>query len=333
MYSLIHREIIMRLSHIKDEVVFDGKYTQMILRHVLSKSGKPIVWEMVRRKTHGRIVAIVPVTIKKEVVLVKIYRVPVQSYVIEACAGLMDVRGESEEDAARREMLEDAIEETVKAGGVLMIPAFAMERTQELLSELDALVTEGRIPSVPVFMDSPLAIKLTAVYKKYADYLKAGNGFDFSFKNLRLTETTEQSKAINEVPPPKVIIAGSGMSHGGRILHHERHYLPDPKSTLLIIGYQSVGSLGRRLLDGAGSVKIFGEEVPVRCRVKNIGGYSAHADQAQLLAWLYPRRTTLKKVFLVQGEEGAGAALGQKIRDELAVEALMPEMGKPYELI
>jgi len=107
MYSLIHREIIMRLSHIKDEVVFDGKYTQMILRHVLSKSGKPIVWEMVRRKTHGRIVAIVPVTIKKEVVLVKIYRVPVQSYVIEACAGLMDVRGESEEDAARREMLEE----------------------------------------------------------------------------------------------------------------------------------------------------------------------------------------------------------------------------------
>lgn len=237
-----------------------------------------------------------------------------------------------EDRAKRQELLEDTIEDTVRQGGVLMIPAFAMERTQELLSELDQLVEEGRIPLVPVFIDSPLAIKLTGVYKKYADYLKASNGFDFNFKDLRMTETTEESKAINDVPAPKIIIAGSGMSHGGRILHHERRYLPDPKSTLLIIGYQSQGSLGRHILDGAKSVKIFGEDVAVRCRVKNIAGYSAHADQAQLLAWLRPRRETLRKVFLVQGEEDAGAALAQKIKDELAVDALVPEAGKSYSL-
>lgn len=232
----------------------------------------------------------------------------------------------------RRELLEDAIEDTVRQGGVLMIPAFAMERTQELLSELDHLITQGRIPRVPVFIDSPLAIKLTSVYKKHRDYLKGVGDFDFAFPGLQMTETTEQSKAINDVPPPKIIIAGSGMSNGGRILHHERRYLPDPKSTLLIIGHQTEGTLGRRIMDGVKTVTLFNEEIPVRCCVKNIAGYSAHADQTQLVAWLAPRRETLQRVFLVQGEGSASAALAVKIRDELAVAAEVPEVGRAYEL-
>jgi len=234
------------------------------------------------------------------------------------------VYGDRRHEASRkrREILEDVIEETVKAGGVLIIPAFAMERTQELLKELNDLIEGGRIPPLPVFLDSPLAIKLTAVYKKYQSYLK--EPADFDFPGLKMTLTTAESKAINDVPPPKIIIAGSGMSHGGRILHHEKRYLSDPKSTLLVIGYQADGSLGRQLLDGAKTVNIHSEEITVHCRIKNIPGYSAHADQPQLLNWLKPRRRRLKKVFVVQGEEAASNILAQKIKDELAVASAVP---------
>lgn len=231
----------------------------------------------------------------------------------------------------RREMLEDAVEDTVKSGGTLMIPTFAMERTQELLYHLHQLFQEGRIPRVPVFIDSPLAIKLTAVYKKHESYFNketqniAKSGDDIlNFPGLRLTLTTEQSKEINNVPPPKIIIAGSGMSNGGRILHHELRYLPDPKSEIIFVGYQAQGSLGRQLLDGATEVRIFGENVPVRCRKVNIPGYSAHADQPRLLKWLEPMRGSLKKVFVVQGEQKSSETLAHKIIDNFAVLAEVP---------
>lgn len=237
----------------------------------------------------------------------------------------------------RKEMLEDVVEDTVKAGGTLMIPTFAMERTQELLYHLHQLFNEGRIPRVPVFIDSPLAIKLTAVYKKYESYFNketqhiARSGDDIlNFPGLRLTLTTEQSKEINGVPPPKIVIAGSGMSTGGRILHHEIRYLPDPKSTILFVGYQAQGSLGREILDGATEVRIFGETVPVRCKKVNIPGYSAHADQPRLLAWLKPMRLSLKKVFVVQGEPQSSNTLAQKIVDELAVAAVVPKFKESF---
>ncbi|MBI2454268.1 MAG: MBL fold metallo-hydrolase, partial [Parcubacteria group bacterium] len=180
-----------------------------------------------------------------------------------------------EDRSRRQEKLKAVIETVVKNGGVLMIPAFALERTQELLFELNNLVESGRIPRLPVFIDSPLAIKATAVYQKYPDYfnkeavylIKSGDDL-FNFPGLEFSLTTQSSKAINDVMPPKVVIAGSGMSEGGRILHHERRYLPDPKSTLLIIGYQTAGSLGRRLLEGAQEIKMFGEVVQCRCGLK-----------------------------------------------------------------
>ncbi len=239
----------------------------------------------------------------------------------------------------RKEQLEDVIEDTVKSGGTLMIPTFAMERTQELLYHLHQLFKEGRVPHVPVFIDSPLAIKVTAVYKKYESYFNpetahvAKSGDDIlNFPGLRLTLTTEQSKEINGVQPPKVVVAGSGMSNGGRILHHEQRYLPDPKSTILFIGYQAAGSLGRAILDGAKEVRIFGEAVPVRCKVANIPGYSAHADQPLLLAWLMPMRHALKKIFVVQGEEQSSKALLRKIVDEIAVAAEIPKPGETVVL-
>ncbi len=239
----------------------------------------------------------------------------------------------------RREMLEDVIEDAVKAGGTLLIPAFAMERTQELLYHLNQLFEEGRVPRVPVFIDSPLAIKLTAVYKKYETYFNketlsiVRSGEDIlNFPGLHLTLTTEESKEINKVPQPKIIIAGSGMSQGGRILHHEIRYLPDPKSTILFVGFQSVGSLGRQIMDGASEVKIMGELVPVRCKKVVIPGYSAHADQPRLLDWLSRMRGTLKKVYLVHGEPESSAALAQKIRDEFAIPVEPAKPGETVEL-
>ncbi len=244
-----------------------------------------------------------------------------------------------EDTLGRREKLEDVIEDIVRSGGTLLIPAFAMERTQDLLYHLNYLVEEKRVPRIPIFIDSPLAIKLTAVYQKYRSYFNAEasklirEGDDIlNFPGLHVALTTEESKAINSVPSPKVVIAGSGMSHGGRILHHERRYLPDPQSMILFVGYQGKGSLGRAILDGARSIHLFGEEVPVRAEKRILSGYSAHADQPHLLAWLRPRRLNLRQVFVVQGEEEASGALASKIRDELAVRATAPRKGMSVEL-
>ena len=247
-----------------------------------------------------------------------------------------------EDIKTRKNVLEDIIEETIKAGGTLLIPAFATERTQDLLYELNELVENGRIPRVPVFIDSPLAIKLTSVFQKYAlnpDYFDAESlalekkgDVIFNFPGLRFTLTTEQSKEINNIKGPKIIIAGSGMSQGGRILHHELRYLPDLKSAILFIGYQGEGSLGRQILDGAKTVKILGEEVNVNCKMKAIGGYSAHADQTKLMTWLNSAKSSLKKVFVVQGEEDQSLPLARKIEDELAIEAVVPSSGEEYEL-
>ncbi len=239
----------------------------------------------------------------------------------------------------RRLSLERAIEDTVQSGGVLLIPAFAMERTQELIYQLNDLVEKGRVPRIPIYIDSPLAIKLTMVYKKYSKYfnqeaqeqIRSGDDI-LNFPDLHFTLTTEESKEINFVSSPKVVIAGSGMSHGGRILHHEIRYLPDPKSMVLMIGYQARGSMGRRILEGTKSVTIFGEEIPVNCQVKMVSAYSAHADQPRLLAWLHPMKASLKKVFVVQGEEDQAQALQEKIKNDLGLEAVIPKMGDSVDL-
>ena len=243
-----------------------------------------------------------------------------------------------EDVAIRRDIVEDFIEETARRGGTLMIPAFALERTQELIFELNDLVENNRIPRIPVFIDSPLAIKLTEVYRKYSHdplyfskeaitLLREGDAI-FDFPGLRMTLTTAQSKEINTVPSPKVIIAGAGMSNGGRILHHERRHLSDPQSAILFVGYQAEGSLGRRILDGVKTVRIMGEQVPVRCAIKAIGGYSAHADQPQLLEWAKSMSSSLKHVYVVQGEQDQALALATAITDHLALPATVPSSGE-----
>ena len=239
----------------------------------------------------------------------------------------------------RRAKLHEMIGTTIKQKGTLLIPAFAFERTQELLAEMNTLVESGRIPRIPVFVDSPLAIKATAIYQRYSSYynpreqqaIREGD-LPFQFPGLRFTKTVEESKEINDVPPPKIIIAGSGMMQGGRVLHHARRYLSDPHSTLLIVGYQAAGSLGRRLLTHARRARIFSETVAVRARVRAIGGYSAHADQEGLLDWLSAIPSRPKKVFPVQGEPAAALALRNEIRDGLGIEAEVPFRGERLAL-
>ncbi|MEM4648147.1 MAG: MBL fold metallo-hydrolase [Candidatus Pacearchaeota archaeon] len=263
---------------------------------------------------------------------------PTDYLIIESAYG-----GRVHEDLEKRkEILEDVIEEVVKSNGVLLIPAFALERTQELLYELNDLVENQKIPAIPIFIDSPLAINLTMVYKKYSqdpmyfnelaiDLFKKGDDV-FDFKNLKMTFTSEQSKEILFVKPPKVIIAGAGMSNGGRIIHHEVQYLNDPKNIILFIGYQAEGSLGRKILDGEKEVKILDKKIEVKCQVRSISGYSAHADQKQILNWIYPVKKDIRKIFIVQGEKEQAEILSQKIKDELVVDSYIPQQGEQIEL-
>lgn len=239
-----------------------------------------------------------------------------------------------------RDKLEDIIEETMTAGGTLVVPAFSIERTQVLLYEIGRLMSFSRIPLAPVFLDSPLAIAATEVYEKYKDDLHwespelvglSRTGL-FNFPQLRRTPTTAESKEIVAAGSPKIIIAGSGMSNGGRVLHHEKNYLPDPRNTLLLIGYQAAGSLGRRLAEGVKVVKILGEEVPVRARVFVLSGYSAHRDSRGLLTFVNRSVDCLKRVFVVMGEPAASFVLAQRIKDHLGLPTVVPQEGERHEV-
>jgi metallo-beta-lactamase family protein len=208
------------------------------------------------------------------------------------------------------------------------------------LFELNALVENKRIPVMPIFFDSPLAIHLTEVFKQYKDYFNeravaamTHDKYIFDFPGLHSTLKSEESKMIANVPNPKVIIAGSGMSSGGRIVHHERHYLPDPNNTILLTGYQSVGTPGRLIQEGIKTVRISGEYVPVRAHIVTISGYSGHKDSDGLLNFVENMQDTLKKVFVVMGEPKSSLFLVQKIKDNLGIEAHAPELGDIVTLI
>lgn len=239
----------------------------------------------------------------------------------------------------RANRLKTVIEETIARGGTLMIPAFSIERTQDLLFELNEMIEGKKIPEIPVFVDSPLAIKVTKVFEDNKSYfnkdiqneIKGGDDI-FKFPKLRFTERSQDSIAIKDVPNPKIIIAGSGMSNGGRIMHHERNYLPDPKSTLLLVGYQAVGTMGRLLQEGMKSVRIFDEDIPVRAKIVMIEGYSAHKDMNALLEFVTEMQPSLKKVFVVHAELGAGLFFAQRVRDYLGIDTRVPKSGDVVEI-
>ena len=239
-----------------------------------------------------------------------------------------------EDQKVRRERLAQVINDNYNRKGTLIIPMFSLERTQEILFEMDELIEEKKIPVMPVFLDSPLAIKLDGVFKHYEKYFNdtakkvIASGDDiFSFEGFKLTQQTEESKALLHVPAPKIIMAGSGMSNGGRIIHHEINYLPDSNNTILLIGYQSVGTLGRLIQEGVKNLHIMGQEVAFHAHLEQIGGYSGHKDSDHLLEFVEPLQGKAKKIFVVMGEPKSAMFLAQKIKDNLNIETSTPSAG------
>jgi len=239
----------------------------------------------------------------------------------------------------RDRKLQSTIKKTLDRGGTVLIPAFSLERTQVILYEINNMVEEGKIPSVPVYLDSPLAIKVTGVYRRYRKQfndliqkeMKEGDDI-FDFPRLTLVKDVVDSSAIHSNPGAKIIIAGSGMSAGGRIQSHEKVYLSDPQNSLIFVGYQAVGTLGRLLLEGLKRIKIEDSYVNVKCEIISILGYSSHKDSDGLVSFVGTGKKTLKKVFVAMGEPKSSLYLSQRIRDEYDINALYPEKGKVYDV-
>ncbi len=231
----------------------------------------------------------------------------------------------------RKEILRKVITESIGRGGVLLIPAFSLERTQELLFELNDLVEHHNIPDVKIYVDSPLAIKATEIYRRSDKYfnketqhiIKTGDDV-FRFPRLFFTEMKQESMEIWETKGPKVIMAGSGMANGGRIVHHLKHYLGDPKNAVLLVGYQAAGTPGRHLSEGAKTVHLHGADYAVKARVIQIHGYSGHKDMDHLLEFVEGGKDTLKKIFVTIGEPKSSMFLAQRIRDYLGLDTIVP---------
>ncbi len=219
--------------------------------------------------------------------------------------------------------LADIVNRTVERGGNIVIPSFAVERTQELLFHLSNLLEKGRIPHLLSFVDSPMAVRVTEVFKRHSELFDDDtnemirNGqHPCDFPGLEMSRSVDQSKAIKEVKTSAIIIAGSGMCTGGRIKHHLKNNITDPNSTILFVGYQAVGTLGRLILDGLDEIRIHGSTWPVNAQIERIEGFSAHADRNELIRWLDGIGIAPKKVFVVHGETKAAHAFAEKISDE-----------------
>lgn len=244
-----------------------------------------------------------------------------------------------EDKAFRLKKLQQAIEDTIDRNGILLIPSFSLEKTQEVLFEINKLFEDGIVDEIPLYLDSPLATKLLPIYKKYVkDYNSEANdrrmkGDDIlNFKTLHIVGDAEESKAIKFTKNPKIIMAGSGMSTGGRIQHHELNYLSDAKTIILFMGFQAIGTLGREIRDGNKEVEIYGHRVKVHAEIRTIDGYSGHKDSDHLQEFVESTVDTVKQVFVTMGETKSALFLVQRLRDYLGVNAVHPEQGQTVEL-
>ncbi len=244
-----------------------------------------------------------------------------------------------ENRADRKLILERLIENTYSAGGTILIPAFALERTQEMLADINELVENNRVPAMPVFVDSPLAIRATEVYMQNKDFfnpeaqriMKTGDDL-FAFPGLRFTPSREESKEINLVKGSKIIIAGNPHGDGSRIAYHFLRYLSDPNSTVLFVGFQRPGSMGRHIADGAPEVMIHGQCIAVNAHVEQLYSYSAHADHTQLKQFVAEIHKPIKKIFVAMGEPDVATHFAQEIRDEYGLDAIAPSFGDVVSL-
>ena len=261
---------------------------------------------------------------------------PVDAVIMESTYGNRD----HESVAAARGELARVVRETASRGGKLLVPAFAVGRAQELVYDLHGLAREGAIPKVPIFVDSPLAVDATTVFEMHPETFDQGEPLVrdvpalFDFPLVHFTRNVEESKALNSLHGPAVIIAASGMVESGRILHHLAHGAGDPRNTILIVGFQAEHTLGRRIVERQPVIKVFGEEVPLRARVEILNGYSAHADRTGLAAWIDAVRVgspSLTHVWLVHGEPEAQDAFATTLHGK-GYDVSCPRPGERREL-
>jgi metallo-beta-lactamase family protein len=242
------------------------------------------------------------------------------------------------------DVIADELAEVVKAafaaGGNIIVPSFALQRSQEILYYLNNLLMARRIPPINVYLDSPMAIKITEVFKQYAaqldDEMKElirRHQSPFDFPGFKMVETVEESKKLNDIKGTIMIIAGSGMCTGGRIKHHLVNNISRPECTVLFVGYQAEGTLGRQILDGARSVRIHGQMRPVRAKIAHIQGFSAHADRDELLKWLYRLSAEPKLVFLTHGEARAAASFKEFLEEKTGYKVTIPSYGERFRLV
>jgi metallo-beta-lactamase family protein len=226
----------------------------------------------------------------------------------------------------------EVINSTVKAGGNIIIPSFALERSQEVLYYINELLLEAKIPRITVFLDSPMASSITKVFQKHRElYNKEMNDYfrhnesPFNFPGLKMAGTTDESKAINNVKESSIIIAGSGMCTGGRVKHHLVNNISSPENTIMFVGYQAIGTLGRRIVDGEKQVRILGRQRDIKARIVQVGGFSSHADKDELLKWLNCLNKPPKKVFVVHGESDSALAFADFLREKTGWKVDVPE--------
>jgi metallo-beta-lactamase family protein len=229
------------------------------------------------------------------------------------------------------DQLERVMTGAIGREGAIVVPAFAVGRTQELMYHLAALQRAGRLPRLPSYLDSPMAINATEIYRAHPEdfdddmrALLAGGRSPLAWGEFQIARTAAESKSINAVPGPVLIVSASGMATGGRVLHHLRERLPDPRTTVLLVGYQAAGTRGRALEEGARTIRIFGEDVPVRARVETVPRLSAHADAGGLLRWLRTARRPPRRLFVVHGEPAPAAALAARVTRELGWKVSVP---------
>jgi len=244
-------------------------------------------------------------------------------------------------DAAVTEReLTEVIRRTAERGGRVMMPAFAVGRTQEVVVTIHGLMTRGAIPSLPIYVDSPMAQKATEVFRHHPEcfdeptrrVFSETRGEPFGFERLRYIGTPDESRALNDARGPMIIVSASGMCEGGRILHHLQHGLGNPSNTVLFVGFQGEGTLGRRLREGAETVNILGEGVRVRAEIAGLDGFSAHADQSELVGWVARLDPKPQRIFLVHGEPEPAETLAALLRDKIGCSVSVPQLNEEFTL-
>jgi metallo-beta-lactamase family protein len=236
------------------------------------------------------------------------------------------------------DQIRDAVTAAVERRGTILIPSFAVGRAQLVTLLLRQLIQRGEIPEIPIHIDSPMAVDATRIYGEHLrdaslDPPGKVDGFGSLVpRNVQFHRSIEDSKKLNQLPGPRIIISASGMLTSGRVLHHLRRLLPDEKNLILLVGFQAAGTRGRAMIDGAKTVRVHGEDVPVRARFLAINGLSAHADRAELLKWVRSQPKPPRTIFVTHAEEKASSAFARLLKSELGVRVIEPELGQRFDL-